>query len=143
MSTKCRRLDRVFYCVLAIKDPVDAHQRARFGGVIVTNREMPENLARVISEIFTDVIIAPSYSAEARAILQRKKNLRLMQFDAETFLKSQEANPIIRSAPGGIMVMDRDFKTRGLTNVEALRHASHIHFLRPVFDSLFRPSTHR
>ena len=96
----------------------ETDRQAPFGGVIVTNREMPENLARVISEIFTDVIIAPSYSAEARAILQRKKNLRLMQFDAETFLKSQEANPIIRSAPGGIMVMDRDFKTRGLTNVE-------------------------
>ena len=96
----------------------ETDRQAPFGGVIVTNREMPESLARVISEIFTDVIIAPSYSAEARAILQRKKNLRLMQFNAEAFLKTQEANPIIRSAPGGIMVMDRDFKTRGLTNVE-------------------------
>ncbi len=96
----------------------ETDRQAPFGGVIVTNREMPESLARVISEIFTDVIIAPSYSAEARAILQRKKNLRLMQFNAEAFLKAQEANPIIRSAPGGIMVMDRDFKTRGLTNVE-------------------------
>ena len=96
----------------------ETDRQAPFGGVIVTNRELPENLARVISEIFTDVIIAPSFSAEARAILQRKKNLRLIQFNAEAFLKSQEANPVIRSAPGGIMVMDRDFKTRGLTNID-------------------------
>ena len=96
----------------------ETDRQAPFGGVIVTNRELPENLARVISEIFTDVIIAPSYSTEARAILQRKKNLRLMQFNADAFLQSQEEHPIIRSAPGGIMVMDRDFKTRGLANLD-------------------------
>ena len=96
----------------------ETDRQAPFGGVIVTNRELPESLARVISEIFTDVIIAPSFSAEARAILQRKKNLRLIQFNAEAFTQAQESNPVVRSAPGGIMVMDRDFKTRGLTNLE-------------------------
>ena len=49
--------------------------QAPFGGVIVVNRPMTEGLARVLSAIFTDVIIAPEYDAEARAILQKKKKL--------------------------------------------------------------------
>lgn len=96
----------------------ETDRQAPFGGVIVTNRELTEGLARVISEIFTDVIIAPSFSAEARAILQRKKNLRLILAHEDAFLKSQENSPVIRTAPGGIMVMDRDFKTRGLANLD-------------------------
>lgn len=96
----------------------ETDRQAPFGGVIVTNRPLTERLARVISEIFTDVIIAPDFEAEARAILQKKKNLRLMQVDLEAFSKWQNCNPIIRSAPGGLMVMDRDVRALGLQDLE-------------------------
>jgi len=89
---------------------------APFGGVIVCNRPLTASLARVISEIFTDVIIAPDFEAEARAILQKKKNLRIMKLnDAYTTAKR---SPVVRSAPGGVMVMDRDHTTMGLENLE-------------------------
>ncbi len=96
----------------------ETDKQAPFGGVIVTNRPLTERLARVIKEIFTDVIIAPSYESEARALLQAKKNLRLMQYHAEPFLATQEKNPVFRSAPGGFMTMDRDLKARGLEKLE-------------------------
>ena len=96
----------------------ETDRQAPFGGVIVTNRPLTERLARVISEIFTDVIIAPDFEAEARAILQKKKNLRLMQVNLEAFSKWQNCNPIIRSAPGGLMVMDRDVRALGLQDLE-------------------------
>lgn len=91
--------------------------QAPFGGVIVCNRPLSEKLARVIAEIFTDVIIAPDFEPEARAILQKKKNLRLikMNVDAYSIAKKQ---PVIKSAPGGIMVMDRDHSVLGLENME-------------------------
>src|SRR5882762_5859543 len=54
-------------------------KQAPFGGVIVSNRLFSESLAQVISEIFSEVIIAPDFDAEARAILQKKKNLRLIR----------------------------------------------------------------
>ncbi len=91
--------------------------QAPFGGVIVCNRPLTEKLARVISEIFTDVIIAPDYEAEARAILQKKKNLRLIKMHVEKY-KLEKQQPMLRSAPGGIMVMDRDHSTLGLDNLE-------------------------
>src|SRR5207302_3094554 len=54
-------------------------KQAPFGGVIASNRLFSESLAKVISEIFSEVIIAPDFDAEARAILQKKKNLRLIR----------------------------------------------------------------
>jgi phosphoribosylaminoimidazolecarboxamide formyltransferase / IMP cyclohydrolase len=85
--------------------------------VIVCNRPLTEKLARVIGEIFTDVIIAPDYETEARAILQKKKNLRLIKMNVDKYLLEKE-QPLLRSAPGGIMVMDRDHTALGLDNLE-------------------------
>jgi phosphoribosylaminoimidazolecarboxamide formyltransferase/IMP cyclohydrolase len=95
----------------------ETDRQAPFGGVIVCNRPLTEAVARVISEIFTDVIIAPDYEADARAILQKKKNLRLMKLN-EAY-KTAKLAQVLRSAPGGLMVMDRDHSAMGLDNLEA------------------------
>jgi len=91
--------------------------QAPFGGVIVCNRPLSEKLARVIAEIFTDVIIAPDFEPEARAILQKKKNLRLIKMNEDAYAIAKKA-PVIRSAPGGLMVMDRDHTALGLDKLE-------------------------
>src|SRR6516225_644882 len=54
-------------------------KQAPFGGIIVCNRPLTASLAKVISEIFSEVIISPDFEGEARAILQKKKNLRLIR----------------------------------------------------------------
>src|ERR1700704_3400018 len=54
-------------------------KQAPFGGIIVCNRPINEALARAISEIFSEVIIAPGFETEARALFQKKKNLRLIK----------------------------------------------------------------
>jgi phosphoribosylaminoimidazolecarboxamide formyltransferase/IMP cyclohydrolase len=95
----------------------ETDRQAPFGGVIVCNRPLTLDLARVISEIFTDVIIAPEFESEARALLQKKKNLRLMKMN-DAYLVGKKS-PVIRSCPGGIMVMDRDHTALGLDNLEA------------------------
>src|ERR1700726_3601199 len=48
-------------------------KQAPFGGVIICNRPIDEPLAKAIGEIFSEVIIAPEFEAEARALLQKKK----------------------------------------------------------------------
>ena len=91
--------------------------QAPFGGVIVVNRPLTEGLARIISSIFTDVIIAPDFEPEARAILQKKKNLRLIKVNSDAW-EAVRKDPVIRSAPGGLMVMGRDHTALGLDNIE-------------------------
>ena len=80
-------------------------RQAPFGGIIIVNNTLDAELARVIAEIFTEVIIAPRFSDEALAICGKKKNLRLMI--AKEGLGA-DALQEIRSVVGGVLVQDRD-----------------------------------
>ena len=73
-------------CGIAIgADIAEAHRKAHacdpvsaFGGVIATNRPVNIEMAEQVAEIFTEVIIAPSYEEGALEILERKKNIRIL-----------------------------------------------------------------
>ncbi len=84
-------------------------KQAPFGGIIVCNREINEALAKTISEIFSEVIIAPDFDAQARALLQKKKNLRLIRLTTS----AAAARPTVdlRSVCGGVLVQDSDIAT--------------------------------
>ena len=55
-------------------DPVSA-----FGGVIACNRAVSAAMASQVAEVFTEVVVAPDFEPEALALLQRKKNVRLLR----------------------------------------------------------------
>lgn len=86
---------------------------APFGGIIIVNRPITEELARAISEIFSEVIIAPEFQPEARALLQKKKNLRLMRLLQAIPLTPRD----IRSVVGGLLVQDTDIDNAGKIGV--------------------------
>lgn len=54
-------------------------RQAPFGGIIAVNQTLDARCAAAIAEIFSEVIVAPDFSAEALEILQKKKNLRLLK----------------------------------------------------------------
>jgi len=54
-------------------------KQAPFGGIIAVNQTLDGACAAAIAEIFSEVIVAPEFSVEALEILQKKKNLRLLQ----------------------------------------------------------------
>jgi phosphoribosylaminoimidazolecarboxamide formyltransferase / IMP cyclohydrolase len=54
-------------------------RQAPFGGIIAVNRRLDLEAAEAIAEIFSEVIVAPEFAAEALSVLQKKKNLRLLQ----------------------------------------------------------------
>jgi len=80
-------------------------RQAPYGGIIIVNRTLEAALAKTISEIFTEVIIAPRFSDEALAIFAKKKNLRLMI--AKTGLGADSLLDV-RSVVGGVLVQDRN-----------------------------------
>jgi len=94
-------------------------KQAPFGGIIVCNRPLSEPLAKVIGEIFSEVIIAPDFEGEARAILQKKKNLRLIRLKTP----AEEARPAtdLRSVCGGVLVQDADTAGENTQNVVTKR----------------------
>ena len=94
-------------------------KQAPFGGIIICNRHLDEAFARAISEIFSEVIIAPDFQPEARAILQKKKNLRLIRL----LTLPAEAKPAfdVRSVCGGLLVQDPDVAEEIKQNVVTKR----------------------
>lgn len=104
-------------CGIAIGDPsapdaiADAHAKAymcdplsAFGGVIATNRPVTLTMAQQIAEVFTEVIIAPSYELEALQLLVSKKNLRVLELPANYARESLE----IKQISGGLLVQQPD-----------------------------------
>jgi len=79
-------------------------KQAPFGGIIISNRPLNAALAGAIAEIFSEVIIAPDFEPAALAILQQKKNLRLMRLRG---LPSPVPRDV-RSVIGGVLVQDHD-----------------------------------
>jgi phosphoribosylaminoimidazolecarboxamide formyltransferase / IMP cyclohydrolase len=84
-------------------------KQAPFGGIIICNRPLTLALAKSISEIFSEVIIAPEFDAEARALLQKKKNLRLIRKLADTQDAGVDLRDV-RSVVGGLLVQERDVR---------------------------------
>ncbi len=82
-------------------DPVSA-----FGGIVAVNRPLDAEAARAMTEIFTEVIIAPAASEQARAIIAAKKNLRLLL--AGGLPDPRAAGISIKSVAGGLLVQSRD-----------------------------------
>lgn len=50
-----------------------------FGGIIAANREIDEEVAKRINEIFIEIVMAPSFSKEALKVLTAKKNIRILE----------------------------------------------------------------
>lgn len=78
-----------------------------FGGIIAANREIDKATAEQISKIFIEIVIAPSFSAEALEILQQKKNIRLLELssiNAPIAATSYDMKKVL----GGLLVQDYD-----------------------------------
>jgi phosphoribosylaminoimidazolecarboxamide formyltransferase/IMP cyclohydrolase len=82
-------------------DPVSA-----FGGIVAFNRPLDAEAARAITDIFTEVIIAPDASEEAVAIVAAKKNLRLLL--AGGIPDPRALGTMVKSVAGGLLVQSRD-----------------------------------
>ena len=106
-------------------------KQAPFGGIIICNRPLDESLAKAISEIFSEVIIAPDFDAEARSILQKKKNLRLIRLETSA-IKARSATDM-RSVSGGILVQDPDVEGEIKRNVVTKRRPTKIELNAMLF----------
>ncbi len=77
-----------------------------FGGIIAFNREVDAATAEAVSAQFLEVLIAPAYSAEAKALLAKKVNVRVLEVPLET-----GANPYdLKRVGGGLLVQTADIK---------------------------------
>jgi phosphoribosylaminoimidazolecarboxamide formyltransferase/IMP cyclohydrolase len=83
-------------------------KQAPFGGIIAVNQSLDAACAEAIAEIFSEVIVAPNFSAEALEILQKKKNLRLLKILKST---AESSSLDLRSVGAdSFLLQERDLK---------------------------------
>ncbi|MBF6350432.1 MULTISPECIES: bifunctional phosphoribosylaminoimidazolecarboxamide formyltransferase/IMP cyclohydrolase [Nocardia] len=98
-------------CGIAVgADIAEAHRKAHacdpvsaYGGVIAANREVTVEMAQQVADIFTEVIVAPSYADGAVDVLQRKKNVRILVSEPP-----RRAGAELRPISGGALLQQRD-----------------------------------
>ncbi|MCR6097594.1 bifunctional phosphoribosylaminoimidazolecarboxamide formyltransferase/IMP cyclohydrolase [Salipaludibacillus agaradhaerens] len=83
----------------------DADPTSIFGGIIACNREVDEETALKMKEIFLEIIIAPSFSKAALAVLTEKKNLRLLTVDLSS---DQPIEQRMTTVSGGALMQETD-----------------------------------
>ncbi|MEJ3656142.1 bifunctional phosphoribosylaminoimidazolecarboxamide formyltransferase/IMP cyclohydrolase [Actinomycetes bacterium KLBMP 9759] len=99
-------------CGIALgADIAEAHRKAHatdptsaFGGVIAANAEVSVEMAEQVAEIFTEVVLAPSYADGALEVLTQKKNIRVLRLPSPASRGGVEQRPI----SGGLLLQQRD-----------------------------------
>ena len=84
----------------------DCDRTSAFGGIVALNQELDGQTARAITQIFTEVVIAPGATDEARAMFAAKKNLRLLTVPG--LADPAGAAVAYKQVAGGLLVQDRD-----------------------------------
>ncbi|MGH8853498.1 MAG: bifunctional phosphoribosylaminoimidazolecarboxamide formyltransferase/IMP cyclohydrolase, partial [Telluria sp.] len=105
-------------CGVAIGvDALDAYSRAlqtdptsAFGGIIAFNVEVDARAAEAVAKLFVEVLIAPSFTAEARQIMAAKQNVRLLEIPLGDGQNAYD----IKRVGGGVLVQAPDAKNVGL-----------------------------
>jgi phosphoribosylaminoimidazolecarboxamide formyltransferase/IMP cyclohydrolase len=82
-------------------DPVSA-----FGGIVALNRPVDKTTAEELAKTFLEVIIAPAFDGDARAILGSKKNVRILEIPVDP--AKAETGYDFRRVVGGLLVQERD-----------------------------------
>ncbi|MFH1379325.1 MAG: bifunctional phosphoribosylaminoimidazolecarboxamide formyltransferase/IMP cyclohydrolase [bacterium] len=112
-ETACVIIKHTNPCGVAAADKqIDAFKHAfacdtqsAFGGIVGLNREVTLELAEEIAKIFIECIIAPGYTADALAMLKKKKNLRILQ-PPSTLISPNEIE--CRQISGGLLIQQKD-----------------------------------
>ncbi|MFA5944140.1 MAG: bifunctional phosphoribosylaminoimidazolecarboxamide formyltransferase/IMP cyclohydrolase [Candidatus Thermoplasmatota archaeon] len=94
----------------AYQDALACDPYSPFGGIVAVNRKLDLATAQALGDLFLEIVIAPSFAADALEHLKKKKNLRVLEvpgLDAAY----QRSGTQIRSVTGGLLVQDRDLKS--------------------------------
>ncbi|MFC3614705.1 bifunctional phosphoribosylaminoimidazolecarboxamide formyltransferase/IMP cyclohydrolase [Lutimaribacter marinistellae] len=102
----------------AYRKAFDCDRTSAFGGIVALNMPLDVETAREITEIFTEVVIAPGASDEAIAVFEAKKNLRLLLTDG--LPDPRDPGFVTRQVSGGMLVQDKDVGHRAMDDLKVV-----------------------
>jgi phosphoribosylaminoimidazolecarboxamide formyltransferase/IMP cyclohydrolase len=113
-SAACVIVKHANPCGVALGANAEAYKRAlqtdptsAFGGIIAFNVEVDAAAATELAKLFVEVLIAPSFTAEAKQILSAKQNVRLLEIPLGDGVNAMD----FKRVGGGLLVQSADAKT--------------------------------
>ncbi|MEN3296860.1 MAG: phosphoribosylaminoimidazolecarboxamide formyltransferase / cyclohydrolase [Burkholderiales bacterium] len=123
-ETACVIIKHANPCGVAVgADPLEVYSKAfqtdptsAFGGIIAFNRELDGKAAEAVAKQFVEVLIAPSFSDEARQVFSAKQNVRLLQIPLGKGVNAYD----LKRVGGGLLVQSPDAKNVTLSELKVV-----------------------
>jgi phosphoribosylaminoimidazolecarboxamide formyltransferase/IMP cyclohydrolase len=123
-ETACVIIKHANPCGVAVgADPLEAYSKAfqtdptsAFGGIIAFNRELDGKAAEAVARQFVEVLIAPSFSNEAKQVFSAKQNVRLLQIPLGKGVNAYD----LKRVGGGLLVQSPDAKNVTLSELKVV-----------------------
>tara|TARA_S200000501_G_scaffold378539_1_gene441728 strand:- start:3873 stop:5426 length:1554 start_codon:yes stop_codon:yes gene_type:complete len=122
-ETACVVVKHANPCGVAIGDDLlevynkafNADSLSAFGGIVALNRTCTNKVAKAITNVFVEIVLAPDFEPEALEIFKKKKNLRVLEI-GEFDKRNNKLE--IRNIDGGVLVQDTDTKILSVDNLK-------------------------
>ena len=92
----------------AFEKALECDSISAFGGIVAFNKKVDSKTAELLSNIFLECIVAPSFSKDALSILSKKRNLRLLELNKNMIIPNHKGS--CKSIMGGFLIQDFDNK---------------------------------
>lgn len=92
----------------AFKKSYESDKTSIFGGIVALNRTVDSETAKIINEIFIEVVIAPKFDSDALEVLKSKKNIRILELPH--IEKNDYHNFSMSKTLGGVLIQERNTK---------------------------------
>ena len=99
------------------KKAFNADSLSAFGGIIAMNQPCDDILAKEISKVFVEIVLAPAFTKKSLEIFSKKKNLRVLEVGN---IQSREQLLEVRNVVGGVIVQETDTSTLSEDNLQVV-----------------------
>ena len=99
----------------------NADSLSAFGGIIALNKKCTEDVAKEISDVFVEIVLAPSFDVGALSVFAKKKNLRILEVGRVNRRKNKQE---VRNLNGGLLLQDVDTSELNTEELETVTERS-------------------
>ena len=99
------------------KRAFNADSLSAFGGIIAINQPCDDILAKEISKVFVEIVLAPAFTKKSLEIFSKKKNLRVLEVGN---IQSREQLLEVRNVVGGVIVQETDTSILSEDNLQVV-----------------------
>ncbi len=106
----------------AFKRAYEADPVSIFGGIIACNRVIDADVAKELTELFLEIVMAPAFTEDALTVLGKKKNVRVLELGEFGPVQISSSGSTLRNVRGGLLVQESDSRIVTSKDLKVVTH---------------------